>query len=132
MEGIFSMRYEGNTGAYFTDPKTVLVAPENASFASFDGDTVTIREGGLYEIYMYTTCDTQTLGASLYGGFILQLNGDDQTDCSCQIPNSKYCILNARQVFEFNADDTLKIKNENGTVGSVCGHLYFQIKKIDL
>ena len=80
---------------------------------------------------MMTSCDTTTLGASLYGGFVLEINGDAQQDCQCLIPNSKFAILVAQQVYELNAGDTLKIKNENSTVGSVCSPLNFQIRKLD-
>ena len=124
------MRYDGNTGAFFNNPQTILKAPDSTECLVFDNDTITIQEGGYYEIFMTTTCDTTTLGSTLYGGVVLQVNGDAQQDCQCLIPNSKYAILVAQQVFQFNAGDTLKIKNENGTVGSICGHLVFQIRKL--
>lgn len=130
VEALYSMRYDGNTGAFFNNTQTILKAPDSTECLAFDNDTITIQEGGYYEIFMTTTCDTTTLGATLYGGVVLQVNGDAQQDCQCLIPNSKYAILVAQQVFQFNAGDTLKIKNENGTVGSICGHLVFQIRKL--
>lgn len=114
VEALYSMRYDGNTGAFFNNPQTILKAPDSAECLVFDNDTITIQEGGYYEIFMTTTCDTTTLGSTLYGGVVLQVNGDAQQDCQCLIPNSKYAILVAQQVFQFNAGDTLKIKNGNG------------------
>lgn len=125
------MRYDGNTGALFNNPKTLLIAPEGSQSVAFDADTVTIREGGYYEIFMFTSCDTTTLGSSLYGGFVLEINGEDQQDCQCLIPSNKFSILTAQQIYELNAGDTIKIKNENSTVGSVCSPLNFQIRKLD-
>lgn len=51
-------------------------------------------------------------------------------DCEALLPDGKYSMIVAQQIFNFNTSDVLKIKNEGVSYGAVNGHLYFQIRKL--
>lgn len=129
-ECYYSMKYTGNTGTHYTTPTTILKAPVDSNYVTFNDESIIINEAGYYEIYMSTTCDTSKLGSTLYGGIILTINDADQVDGECLIPNSKYAVLSTRQIFQLKNGDVLKVKNEGVAYGTVNGHLYFQIKKL--
>ena len=130
MEAYYSIKFQGNTGEYYSDPHVILKAPTQTECVRVDADAIIILEPGYYAVYISFTCDTTKVGTRLYSGIILTINGSSYEDCEALLPDGKYSMIVAQQIFNFNTSDVLKIKNEGVSYGAVNGHLYFQIRKL--